>query len=53
MRKHCAYNFITGEILSTNHANHLKRWVKSIGYGGWIFSHCYGKDLKARGYFVD
>ena len=24
---HLAYNAATGEILTTNHANHLKRWV--------------------------
>lgn len=25
---HLAYNTATGEILTTNRANHLKRWVK-------------------------
>lgn len=24
---HLAYNLTTGEVLTTNHANHLKRWV--------------------------
>lgn len=24
---HLAYNLATGEVLTTNHANHLKRWV--------------------------
>lgn len=24
---HLAYNVLTGEVLTTNHANHLKRWV--------------------------
>ena len=25
---HLAYNLATGEVLTTNRANHLKRWVK-------------------------
>ena len=25
---HLAYNLATGEVLTTNHVNHLKRWVK-------------------------
>jgi hypothetical protein len=24
---HLAYNLATGEVLTTNHGNHLKRWV--------------------------
>lgn len=24
---HLAYNLATGEVLTTNHSNHLKRWV--------------------------
>ena len=57
MQKHLAYNPITGEILTTNRSNHLKRWVKhhcandrkyyaTIGQPcppfRWIFAH--GKD---------
>ena len=50
---HAAMNLITAEILTTNHANHLKRrvaqnesWNGSHGYekGVWVFAH--GKDWK-------
>ena len=53
-RIHCAYNAVTGEVLTTNHANHLKRWVRRInhwnalhGYpvGAWVFAH--GKDWQS------
>ena len=27
MQKHTAYNLATGEILTTDRANHLKRWL--------------------------
>lgn len=46
--KHTAYNLTTGEIIQTNHANHLKRCVAHVnrhdrahGYTGnrWIFAH--------------
>jgi hypothetical protein len=46
---HAAANLITGEILTSNHANHLKRRVSKIahwdyinGYsngGEWVFAH--------------
>lgn len=54
---HLAYNIITGEVLTTNQGNQLKRWVvrhsindnkwaKANGYPPighrWIFAH--GKD---------
>jgi hypothetical protein len=48
---HAAMNLITAEVLTTNHANHLKRrvaqnesWNGSHGYGKgvWVFAH--GKD---------
>lgn len=57
MQKHLAYNLTTGEVLTTNHANHLKRWVKrhtandrkwAQAHGEvlppyrWVFAH--GKD---------
>jgi hypothetical protein len=57
MQKHLAYNLATGEVLTTNRGNHLKRWVKrhdtndrkyfvAIGQtcppSRWIFAH--GKD---------
>lgn len=54
MRKqHAAYNITTGEVLTSNHANHLKRWVayhidRTIREGGeagiWVFAH--GKNWK-------
>jgi hypothetical protein len=54
---HLAYNLHTGEVLTTNRANHLKRWVArhiandrkyfaAIGQpcppNRWVFAH--GKD---------
>lgn len=57
MQKHLAYNLATGEVLTTNRANHLKRWVArhiandrkyyaAIGQpcppNRWVFAH--GKD---------
>ena len=51
---HLAYNLITGEVLTTNRANHLKRWVArhtandrqwlhDNGYdpvpAKWVFAH--------------
>ena len=54
---HLAYNLSTGEVLTTNHSNHLKRWVarhiandrKWFEAQGqvchpnrWVFAH--GKD---------
>ena len=51
---HAAYNLITGEVLTTNRANHLKRWVarhskndndwaRANGYQfighKWVFAH--------------
>lgn len=48
---HAAMNLITAEVLTTNHANHLKRRVAeneawnlahNLGKGVWVFAH--GKD---------
>lgn len=54
---HLAYNIATGEVLTTNHSNHLKRWVKrhtesdrkwfnrqgeELPRYCWVFAH--GKD---------
>ena len=51
---HAAYNLATGEVLTTNRANHLKRWVArhtandrkwAMAHGEplppyrWIFAH--------------
>lgn len=51
---HAAYNLATGEVLTTNRANHLKRWVarhtandrkwaqahgESLPPYRWIFAH--------------
>ena len=45
---HCAYNLTTGEIITTNNGNFLKRRVhfvntvsRELGYpvGQWIFGH--------------
>lgn len=50
---HAAMNLVTAEVLTTNHANTLKRrvaenesWNGSHGYGKgiWVFAH--GKDWK-------
>ena len=50
-RTHAAYNITTGEVLTSNHANHLRRRVKrneswniEHGYpaGRWVFAH--GRD---------
>lgn len=52
-RTHAAYNITTGEVLTSNHANCLKRWVahnvnRTIREGGevgvWVFAH--GKGWK-------
>ena len=49
--KHAEMNLITAEVLTTNHANTLKRRVteneaynraNGIGEGVWVFAH--GKD---------
>lgn len=55
---HLAYNIGTGEVLTTNHGNHLKRWVarhtkNDIAWAKqwnepfppyrWVFAH--GKDF--------
>lgn len=46
--KHIAYNTLTGEVMMTNRANHLKRWVArterwniahGYGTGKWVFAH--------------
>lgn len=46
--KHVAYNIETGEVITTNHSNHLKRlvrkhnrWNISNNYpvGKWLFAH--------------
>lgn len=57
MQKHLAYNLTTGEVLTTNHGSHLKRWVKRHDANcrkwfeaqgqvcppnRWVFAH--GKD---------
>lgn len=41
MQKHLAYNTTTGEILTTNRSNHLKRWVKrhDINDRKWFAAH--------------
>ena len=53
--KHAAYNLETGEVITTNNGNHLKRcvarasrWNRTHGYpvGTWIFAH--GKDKEQR-----
>ena len=51
---HTAYNLSTGEVLTTNHVNHLKRWVarhtandrkwamahgESLPTYRWVFAH--------------
>jgi hypothetical protein len=45
---HAAMNLITGEVLTTNRANHLKRrvaqtsrWDRAHGFasGRWVFAH--------------
>ena len=45
---HAAFNLTTGEVLTTNHANTLKRSVKrntawnvahGYGKGKWVFAH--------------
>ena len=51
---HLAYNLSTGEVLTTNRANHLKRWVarhtandrkwaaahgESLPCYRWVFAH--------------
>ena len=57
MQRHLAYNTATGEVLTTNHGNQLKRWVKRHTANDrkwfekhglpcppsrWVFAH--GKD---------
>ena len=38
---HAAYNLTTGEILTTNRANHLKRWVArhTVNDRKWATAH--------------
>ena len=58
MHKHTAYNLTTGEIITVNRANDLKRWValrtandrkwaqrfeKELQPHRWVFAH--GNDL--------
>ena len=52
-RTHAAYNITTGEVLTSKHANHLKRLVAyrtwanlefGEGYSKWVFAH--GKNWK-------
>ena len=52
---HAAMNLITGEVLTTNHANTLKRHVKrntawdiahGYGKGKWVFAH--GSDWQTK-----
>lgn len=42
---HSAYNLLTGEVLTTNRANHLKRWVArhTANDVAWMRNH--GEDL--------
>lgn len=40
--KHIAYNTLTGEVLMTNRANHLKRWVARTER--WNIANGYGKS---------
>lgn len=53
--KHAAYDLTTGEVLSANRANHLKRcvartdrWNTAHGYpiGKWVFIH--GANWEAK-----
>lgn len=46
--KHIAYNIETGEVITTNHSNYLKRCVKQANHwnrahnyplGKWLFAH--------------
>lgn len=37
--KHVAYNIITGEVITTNHSNYLKRLVKK--HNKWNHDHNY------------
>lgn len=49
MYTHAAYNLLTGELMETNHANHLKRCVArherlnryryGLSRGRWIYAH--------------
>lgn len=45
---HLAYNLGTGEVLTTNHANHLKRWVARHSAQDIAWCKAHGGDL--RGY---
>jgi hypothetical protein len=56
--RHCAYNIHTGEIISSNCGNYLKREVARTKRfdkehynepGAWRFSHDYGKKWEANG----
>lgn len=53
--KHAAYNLVTGEVMMTSRANHLKRWVarterwniaNGYGKGKWRFVH--GSDFEQK-----
>ena len=62
-QRHCAYNLTTGEILTCNNGNQLKRWVASRSENDkkfyncrsqWVFGH-QGMDKltdKVRGLMV-
>jgi hypothetical protein len=52
---HAAFNLTTGEVLTSNHANTLKRRVKrntawdiahGYGKGEWVFAH--GSDWQSK-----
>ena len=42
--KHIAYNTLPGEVLMTNRANHLKRWVARTER--WNIANGYGKGKR-------
>lgn len=48
--RHIAYNLTTGEVLTTIHANALKRAVKAWTTNGdkWIFSHHGWESIKKK-----
>lgn len=59
MYRHTAYNISTGEIITANTGNHLKRcvahtkkWDKALFHsaGQWRFSHDYCKSWLANGF---
>lgn len=42
---HAAYNLTTGEILTTNRANHLKRWVARHTVNDRKWAQAHGEEL--------